>query len=213
MKLADLIKQNDFNGVRNLLDSEPEALNESTPEAPSMILLAVYCGRNDIANLLRERKGALSLHEAAAMGDIHELARHQPPFEEASEDGFFPLGYSAFFGHSEATRWLLDRGAPADQVSQNTLGVTALHASLSNGHKEIAKLLIERGANVDAVQGGESWTPLHYCAYYGDRETADLILSKSPCLDSQDKQGRTPADLAEERGFTDLAEILRPKGA
>ena len=213
--LADLIKARDFNGVRKALDDNPDLVSRPLEDAPSAILLAAYYGQTDIAHLLRDRKGELDIHEAAALGDLHELSRlldHGAKTDDYSGDGFYPLGYAAFFGHIDAVRLLLQRGATVDQVSRNPLGVTPLHATLSNGHKEIAKVLLEAGASVDASQGGENWTPLHYCAYSGDRETAELILDKCPRLDAQDKKGRTPAELAEERGFLDLAEILRPKG-
>jgi ankyrin repeat protein len=211
-----LIEARDFNGVRKALDEAPELANKPVEGAPSAILLAIYYGQVEIAHLLRDRIGSLNLQEAAALGDLHELERlvqHGAKIDDYSDDGFFPLGYAAFFGHIEAVRALLGHGAPIDQVSRNPLGVTPLHAALANKHKEIATLLISGGADVDAIQAGESWTALHYCAYSGDRETAEVILGKRPCLDSKDKEGRTPAELAEERGFTDLAEVLRPKGA
>jgi uncharacterized protein len=215
-KLADLIKARDFNAVRKALDDQPELLNEAVEEAPSPILMAIYYGQIDVAHLLRDRSGELDLQEAAALGDLHELESilaRDADINEYSSDGFFPLGYAAHFGHVEAVRCLLSKGADVNQVSRNPLGVTPLHATLANGHKEIAKLLIESGADVDAAQAGESWTPLHYCAYNGDRETAELLLDHCPCLDAKDNHGRTPAELADERGFTDLAEIIRPKGA
>ncbi|MEZ0327389.1 MAG: ankyrin repeat domain-containing protein [Fimbriimonas sp.] len=211
--LGELIRAKDFNGVRAALDESPEIANEPVEGAPSPILLAIYYGQTDIAHLLRDRIGSLSIQEAAALGDLHELSASEADLTQFSDDGFFPLGYAAFFGHIDAVKLLLERGAAVDQVSKNPLGVTPLHAALANGHKEIARVLIRAGADVGASQGGEGWTALHYCAYSGDRETAEFILERSPKLDAQDKQGRTPAELAEERGFTDLAEVLRPKGA
>jgi ankyrin repeat protein len=214
--LTELIQSRDFNGVRKALDENPDLASTPVEGAPSGILLAVYYGQTEIAHLLRDRLGSLNLQEAAALGDLHELDRlldHLADVNEYSADGFFPLGYAAFFGHIDAVRLLLRRKAAIDQVSKNPLGVTPLHAALANGHKEIARLLISEGASVDASQGGENWTPLHYCAYSGDRETAEFILDRCPSMDAKDKEGRTPAELADERGFSDLAEILRPKGA
>jgi ankyrin repeat protein len=213
--LAELIKSRDFHAVRKALDENPDVVSEQPEEAPSVILLAAYYGQTDIAHLLRDRKGELDIQEAAALGDLHELTRlldHGALIDEFSQDGFFPLGYAAFFGHIDAVRLLLIHGATVDQVSRNPLGVTPLHATLSNGHKEIARVLLAAGASVETAQAAEEWTPLHYCAYSGDRETAEMILDMCPPLDAKDKKGRTPAELAEERGFLDLAEVLRPKG-
>jgi uncharacterized protein len=215
--LDALIESGDFHGVRKALDENPRILEEPVEGAPSPILLAVYRGQIEIAHLLRERKRDLELQEAAALGDLHELERllgsDAALVDQYSADGFFPLGYAAFFGHSMAVDLLLRLGASIDQISLNPLGITALHASLANGHKEIAMQLVRAGADVDLAQQAEGFTPLHYCAYRGDRETAELLLEGNSLLDAKDKEGRIPAELAEERGFTDLAEVLRPKGA
>jgi ankyrin repeat protein len=76
----------------------------------------------------------------------------------------------------------------------------------------MARLLIERGTDVDAASAA-GWTPLHYVAHNGDIETAKFLLDRHAKRDVRNGDGKTPYEIAEERGFTDLAEILRPAGA
>jgi ankyrin repeat protein len=213
---TDLIKSGDAAGVRRMLDQNPEVLNTPVEGAPSPLLLAKYHGHAGVAEVIRQYRPNLTIFEAAAMGDREILktllAQDSNVPSQVSSDGFTPLGYAAYFGHHEMLRDLLDAGADPSVASGNALGVLPLHSALSGGHKEMARLLIERGTDVDAASAA-GWTPLHYVAHNGDIETAKFLLDRHAKRDVRNGDGKTPYEIAEERGFTDLAEILRPAGA
>lgn len=214
--LSDRIKSGDAAGVRELLDRNPEVLNAPAAGAPSPILLAMYHGKPGVADVLRQYRPKLDLFDAAALGDRHEVARNltvsPQGHAEYSPDGFTALGYAAYFGHAEVVRDLLDAGADPKVASQNGLAVCPIHSALSGGHKEMARLLLERSGDFDAASGA-GWTPLHYAAHNGDIETAKFLLDHQAKRGVRNADGKIPADLAEERGFADLAQILRPVGA
>jgi ankyrin repeat protein len=193
-----------------------ESGERSVEGAPSPILLAVYYGTPEVAEALRGLQGQLNVFEAAGMGDLHQLEQilaTDPLAHRAhSSDGFTPLGYAAFFGHFEALKLLLAKGADPNVASQNPLAAMPLHSALANGHKEMAKYLVEHGADVNAVQG-DGWSPLHYCAYNGDEETARFLLDHGARGDEANRDGLFPSDLADEKGMASLAEMIRPKSA
>ena len=51
-------------------------------------------------------------------------------------------------------------------------------------------------------------SPLHEAAYYGKMDVVQLLLDKNVVVDAKNKDGKTPQDLAEERGYKKLAELL-----
>jgi ankyrin repeat protein len=205
--LTQAIKSGDAQAVQNAVRENPALATAPVEGAPTALLLALYYQEPNIAAILREaRNGQIDVQEAAAMGDLHRmeaiLAEEPRAFDAFSGDGFQPLGYAAFFGHTQMVRLLVSRGADLNVRARNPLATMPLHAALAHGHKEIARFLIENGADVNDEGGG--WTPMHYCAYNGDVETARLLLSRG-AQPRANGEGRTPADFAREKGFSDFA--------
>lgn len=209
--ISEAIKSGDVNSVRQMLDVNPSLLSMPVDEAPSPLLLAIYHGQAGVADVLRSYRQALTLHEAAAVGDLHEIDRNLAlnplQINDFSSDGFTPLGYAAFFGHMEAVRKLLDLGASAAIPSNNPLRVLPVHSALAGEHKEMARELLERGDGWNEASGA-GWTPLHYAAHYGDIETARFLLEHDGDTSIANADGKTPTQLAAEKGHTDLARIL-----
>jgi ankyrin repeat protein len=191
----------------------PALLSSPTSQGVSPILMAVYFGQIRVAEALRDAKGGLDIFEASALGDQHEvdrlLALNPHAHREASADGFSPLGYSAYFGHRELLRDLLERGADPNALSQNDLRVSALHSALSGGHKEMARDLVQFDADVNVASAAE-WTPLHYAAFSGDLETARFLIAHGASKAARNSDAKCPGDLARDGGFTDLAAELAP---
>lgn len=209
--IETLIVGGDLAGVRRALSADPDLVMRPAGGAPSPLLLAVYYGAREIADLLREAKPSLSIWESAAVGDRHqlqELIAHKPAeVDEVSSDGFTPLGFAAFFGHLECAALLLEHGANPNLASGEPMRVTPLHSALAGGHKSLAALLIRHGANV-SISSGSGWTPLHYVAEKGDIETAMLLLNHGATLDRRRDDGLLPAEVAQAKGFADLAQML-----
>src|SRR5204863_2655861 len=77
----------------------------------------------------------------------------------ATTGGLTALLHAARQGHLDATRALLDGGAPIDQVGAGD-GVSPLLMAVINGQFDVAMLLIERNANANAASNGNGVTPL-----------------------------------------------------
>ncbi len=131
----------------------------------SDLLQALYQGdRVRVDELLAAAPG-LDVFEAAAFGRtdrLRELLDEDPSrANEFGDDGFHPLGLSCFFGHVEAARLLLDRGADVNARSTNEhVQTAAIHAAAAAQgtdeatRYELVKVALEHGADPNLEQGG-----------------------------------------------------------
>ena len=209
------VKEGNEIKIRELLKTNPTVVNVTDENGVSAVLLAVYHGRNNIAQLLIASGLALNIFEASATGStprVRELLNNEPELANAfSPDGFTPLGYASFFGNLETARVLLDKGAQINVPSNNFLKAVPLRSASVAGHLEIAKLLIDRGADVNALGDG-GMTPLHEIAGVGRIEFAKLLLDHGANINAKGNDGKTPLTIALEHNKTEMAEFLRSKG-
>jgi ankyrin repeat protein len=149
----------------------------------SELLQAIYRGDNARADELLAAQPELDVFEAAAVGRVErlrELLDEEPGRANAwAEDGFQPLGLASFFGHVEAARLLIERGAEVNSASRNEMKVMPLHSAAAtpdpDSRYELAKLLLEQGADPNARQQDE-FTPLMAADQRGDERLRDLLL-------------------------------------
>jgi hypothetical protein len=64
---------------------------------------------------------------------------------------------------------------------------------------------------VNAKDGG-GWTPLHFAAWFGHTEVAELLIAKGADVNAKDHTGRTPLNEAIETNQTKTADLLRTHG-
>jgi uncharacterized protein len=149
----------------------------------SELLQAIYRGDTARAEELLADQPELDVFEAAAVGKTErlcELLDQDPSLANAwAEDGFQPLGLASFFGHVEAARLLVDRGAEVNSASRNVMKVMPLHGAAATpdpeSRYELAKLLLEQGADPNARQQDE-FTPLMAADQHRDERLGDLLL-------------------------------------
>src|SRR6266511_5775946 len=130
----------------------------------SDVLEAIYRGDHEEAERLAVGR-ELNVFEAAALGRtnrLRELLEEDPSLANAfGDDGFHPLGLACFFGHVDAARLLLERGADVNVLSRNEhIQTAAIHAAAASEGKdeatryELVKLVLEHGADSNLPQGG-----------------------------------------------------------
>jgi ankyrin repeat protein len=66
---------------------------------------------------------------------------------------------------------------------------------------------LSRGADANAKQQA-GYTPLHGAAAAGDRTLCELLLLHGAKKNTKGDDGKTPADLARERGHQSLIELF-----
>jgi ankyrin repeat protein len=151
----------------------------------SDLLQALYRGDRDAVDELLAADPTLNVFEAAALGRtdrIRELLDEEPAGANAfGDDGFHPLGLACFFGHLEAARLLLDRGADVNALSTNEhVQTAAVHAAAAAAgdeetRYELVKLALEHGADPNLPQGGGS-RAIDAARQNGDARVEQLLL-------------------------------------
>ena len=111
------------------------------------------------------------------------------------------------FGDVAVANALLDLGAPVDFADGN--GITMLGRCVLNNEVEMARTLIARGANVNVVDK-LGMTPLLWAANvdFGDTAMIELLLKSGARMDTRNKDGLTPLELARKHGHTTLIPVL-----
>ena len=151
----------------------------------SDVLQAIYRGESEEAERLAAGR-ELNVHEAAALGRTERLLTlldEDPARANAfGDDGFHPLGLACFFGHVDAARLLLERGADVNALSRNEhIQTAAIHASAASEGKgelvryELAKLVLEHGADPNLPQGG-GFRAIDAARQNGDERVEQLLL-------------------------------------
>jgi uncharacterized protein len=152
----------------------------------SELLPALYRGdRNRVTELLAANPD-LDVFEAAAVGQadrLRELLDEDPSRANAfGNDGFHPLGLACFFGHLEAARLLIDRGADVNALSRNEhVQTAAIHAATAAQttdeatRYELVRLALEHGADPNLRQGG-GFRALDAARQNGDARVEQLLL-------------------------------------
>lgn len=208
--LVEAIKKGDFHSVRTIIATDPAAL-ASREDAASPVLTALYYGQTDIADFLAPRAD-LDIFEAAASGRLDrldEIIAADPEITRQSPDGWTPLHLAAFFGRTDAARRLIDAGADLRSISGNSTANTPLHAALAGrGNEELVLRMLMAGADA-TVATAEGITPLHIAASRGDRRMCDLLIRYRAQPSAKMKDGKTAADIAEERGHPELGAYLK----
>src|SRR5918912_2742635 len=132
----------------------------------SDVLQAMYRGDRDEAERLAAGR-ELAVFEAAALGQTNRvrvlLDEDASRANAFGDDGFHPLGLACFFGHVDAARVLLERGADVNALSRNEhIQTAALHAAAASGGTgtdeatrcQLVELVLDYGADQNLPQGG-----------------------------------------------------------
>jgi ankyrin repeat protein len=115
--------------------------------------------------------------------------------------GMTPLMAAASMGKTEAVATLLEKGA--DPNIKDTGDATALGYAALNGSADIVRLLIKYHANIQGASGGFTNSPLTAAIGNGKIEVVEILL------ESGAKVGLMDAKFAEQKGYKDIARLLR----
>jgi ankyrin repeat protein len=166
------------------------------------------------ANIKASTKdGATALHRAAESGDVDVLkllVDRGADVDSQRKSGGSPLASAVVSGHGAVVRYLLSKGAKPN------LSDVGLSRAVFQGNVEIVKALLEAGAEVknsgNAIFpgfGGSEPILVFACfSYNADAQIVKMLLDRGADPAAKSQQGRTPLELARERGYEEVAKLL-----
>jgi len=148
-----------------------------------------------------------ALHIAADLGDF-EIARRLieggADKEARTNGGWTPLLVAASKGHFSVAALLVERGANVN--ARNNAGETGLHF-VENIDARYFSWLVGHVKAIDETDENRA-TPLTYAAAYGRTDLAAILLDNGASPAHRDYEGKTPAEIARQRGFSQTAEFI-----
>jgi ankyrin repeat protein len=167
----------------------------------------------------RDGNGRTPLHVAtfARHGEaIRALAQAGAKLGALDHDRYDAVTIAAVADDEASLRTLLALGASARLVTSRYDG-TALIAAAHLGHDGVVRQLIAAGAPLDHVNNLH-WTAVIEAIVLGDggprhQATLKALVEAGANLQLADRHGRTPLQLARQRGYAAMAKMLEAAGA
>jgi ankyrin repeat protein len=165
----------------------------------------------------REGHGRTALHVATFARQreaIRVLAEHKADLGRLENDRYDAVTIAAVADDEETLRVLLALGASAKLTTSRYDG-TALIAAAHLGHDGVVRQLIAAGAPLDHVNNLH-WTAVIESVVLGDggprhQATLKALLDAGASTQLADRQGRTPLQLAQARGYEAMARMLKAR--
>lgn len=136
---------------------------------------------------------------------VEAIVEERPDLARARTDEGLPWTLAAVYrGHPGVADLLLRHGAELDAFTAAALG-----------RADQLAVLLDRGEAGLQDLSPDGWTPLHLAAFFGNRETAEMLIDRGAdtAARSRNEIGNTPLHAAVAGGRALLVELLVERGA
>lgn len=169
--------------------------------------ILLYAGANPRDT---NQSGQNTFHLAAKVGTIDILqllllALDKQLLETKDIYGLTPLMLTAFYGHEEACKILLQAGAKPNITCK--YGRNALHFAAAKGKIKIVQQLIPLQKQLD-TKDERGNTPLMIAALFGHPEASEILLQAGAKANSSNKEGRNALHYAAAKGNIKVVQLL-----
>src|SRR5437016_11315828 len=151
-EFLDAIKKRDVAGLKRFLEREPSLATAKDKNGVSAILVAIYYGNKEAADLIAAKKPELDVFEAASLGHLDQvkslITRNRSRVNSFTPDGLTPLALAAFLGHDEVVEFLLHQGADVNVIAHK-LVFHALRGPVNEGQQKVTAQLLQHAAKVN----------------------------------------------------------------
>ncbi len=130
--------------------------------------------------------------------------------DELEPNGDAPLIMSAYEGHTEITRLLLEAGVDVKAVDPG-MKATALHAAAYAGRAADAALLVQYHIDINKQGPYNGYTALHDAIWQNNVDVAKLLIDAGANLTLKNHSGQTPLDFAKARHATQIIQMIEAK--
>ncbi|RLN63687.1 hypothetical protein BBJ29_005659 [Phytophthora kernoviae] len=166
-----------------------------------------------------DKMGVTVWHEAAGNGSVemlellvrYDVSLHLDGQEQVDKVmARHPFHYAAVEGRDSFVKALLEKKL-VDVNFVDADGCTAIYYAAANGHVDVMQVLLSFGGDPNIASIRRS--PLHCAVEWHRVECVKLLIQHSASRDSTDKNGLTPSEVAAQKGFPDLVELLEADNA
>lgn len=214
-ELHDILEQSNTGRLSDLFKTHKSVASIVLDPVTGTTVLhrAVELGNSQIVDLLMQQIDA----ESNSAKFIHNLNGEMLVNDLKSKlnsrtrlTGYTPLHFAVSASNDRVVAELLKRGADADVRSSDQLQVTPFLLACELGHEMAVRLMIKatQARCVDSADA-QGNSGLHLAAENGHVGIVQVLVSVMPQLAREEnKDGKTPVDLATECGHAEIAEII-----